>query len=169
MAKLEFESLGSKSQREDLVTETDPIDRLLLRELARSLVRCCQDSRIAGPIGEEDAVGMMRECFLRRGGAGHHQHTHPVGAEQSQDVSLHAEIEENNKRFLASSGYPATRSGLLTLWIPLVGGLGGDLSDQIQLFQAGSLTGTLDRSLLARSVGGDTGTHGTLGTEMARQ
>ena len=151
------------------MTEADPVDGLPLRELARGLVRGCQDGRVAGSVGEEDAVGMMREGILRRGGAGHHQDAHTMGTEQSEDVSLHAEIEKDHQRFLASSGCATMRSGLLPLGIPLIGGLGGDFSDQIQLFQAGSLTSTLHRGFLAGSVSGDAGTHGTLGAEMPGQ
>ena len=56
MSEFQFEGLGTKGEREDLMSEADTKDWLCLSQLPGGFMSLRQDSRITGAIRKKDAV-----------------------------------------------------------------------------------------------------------------
>ena len=93
-AVAEFQLKGGAAEGvgEDLVAEADAKNRELADERADFLVDVAERGRIAGAVGEEDAVGIFREHF-GGGGAGIDDLNLETGlAEAAEDVVFQPEI-----------------------------------------------------------------------------
>src|SRR5260370_3275856 len=88
---------AAEREREELVAEADAKDRLLrLHELAQRGNGVGTGRRgVAGSVGEEYPVRLVREDLLRRGGRGHHSDAATVGGEKAQDVPLGAIVDRD--------------------------------------------------------------------------
>ena len=92
MTELQLEGGSAVGVGEKLVTEADAEDRFFADELAEFAVDIAERGRIAGAVGEEDAVGIFGEDF---GGAGcgvHHLDFEARLAQAAQDVEFDAKI-----------------------------------------------------------------------------
>jgi len=182
MAELQFEGLSAEGVAEDLVAETDAEDRLLADERLDGFVRVGNDAGIAGAVGEEDAVGIRCERFVRRGRGRKDADAETVLAEAAQDVGLEAEIErddamldgrERGEIIFAGEGRRAggalaldegPLAAELVLGIPIVGGLAGDFLDEIAL-EIGPLFGEVNGGGVGKFFGGHHAAQGALGAQ----
>ena len=98
VAELQLKRARAESQREDLVAQTDAEDGLYLGKAPGCLVGLSEHSRVTGAIGEKDAIGVQGKRFLSRSRGRDNHHTYAVRTKESQDVTLHTEVVEDNQR-----------------------------------------------------------------------
>ena len=72
VAEFQFEGAAAVGVGEELVAEADAEDRFFADELAEFAVDVAERGRVAGAVGEEDAVGIFGEDFGGAGGGVHH-------------------------------------------------------------------------------------------------
>ena len=73
--------------------QTDAEHRLLAGQAAHRLDGVGQRLRVAGAVGEEDAVRLLGQHVVGRGRARQHRHLAADLHQTAQDVVLHAEVE----------------------------------------------------------------------------
>ena len=78
VAELELEGLAAERVAEHLVAEADAEDRFFPDQLAELGVDVGERRGIAGAVGEENAVGVLRQHLGGGGGGGHHLHLEAV-------------------------------------------------------------------------------------------
>jgi hypothetical protein len=142
VAELQLEGLPAKRETKKLMPEADPEDRLLVEEtLDRADLRS-ERGRIAGAVGEEDAVRLRFEDRAGRGGRRKDGYAAARSVQQPHDVALHPVIHGRHvKSFVrrrkdrAPRGrYGQSEVGPDHRWrlphepqdLPLVGDLGGE-------------------------------------------
>ena len=114
MAELQLEGLRAQRQAEQLMAQADAEDRLLADQVADGVDGVVQGGRVAGAVGQEDAVGVVRQHLLGRRRAGHDRHLAADLHQAAQDVPLHAEIEGDDVvRRLAEPGAVPRQNGLM--------------------------------------------------------
>ena len=96
MAVFELHGAAALRQRHELVAEADAEHRDAAEELGdlRDLVDVVR--RVAGAVGEHDAVIPGGEDILRFGRAGQHRHGAAAAAELARDVALGAVVDERH-------------------------------------------------------------------------
>ena len=92
VSEFQLVSFATESETAQLVAETDAEDRNAADHVADSFCGIVDGFRIAGAVGEKDAVGI--QCHYIGGGClrGHHCHIAGFACQHAQDVLLDAEI-----------------------------------------------------------------------------
>ncbi len=100
MALVHLRRARADGEAEQLVAEADAEQRLArLQQLADHRHRIVAGRRrIAGAVGEEDAVGLVRHHLLEAGGGGEHGHPRAGIGEVAEDVALGAVIDRDDVR-----------------------------------------------------------------------
>src|SRR5205807_425675 len=88
-----LERLAADREAQELVPKTDAEQRLLADEAADRVDGVRERLRVAGAVGEEDAVGVVIEDLFRRRGAGDDGDLAADLAEAPKDVPLHPEVD----------------------------------------------------------------------------
>ena len=96
VAERQLERLEADGAAEELVAEADPEDRPLADELADGRDDVVERGRVAGPVGEEDEVGVVGEDVLRRGVAGQQRHPAAALAELADDRELDPGVDADD-------------------------------------------------------------------------
>ena len=97
MAELHFQRFGTGSQGQQLVTKTDAKSRnATLEEFANGGNRVITRLRIAGTVGQEDAVRIQRQHIGSRRLGRHHSQPATTLGQHAQDVALDAKIVSND-------------------------------------------------------------------------
>ena len=65
-------------------------------ELADGADGVAERLRIAGAVGQEDAVRLVRQHLFRRRGAGHHRHLAADLHQAARDVPFHAVVQRHH-------------------------------------------------------------------------
>ena len=93
VAELHLEGAARRGQRQDLVAQADAEGRqAALDECARRGDRVVAGLRVARAVGEEDAVGLLRQHLAAGVCAGTHRDAAAALGEHAQDVALDAEV-----------------------------------------------------------------------------
>ena len=150
VAELELERLGAAGQAEQLVAQADAEDRLLAEHAADRVDRVVERLGIAGAVGEEDAVGLVRQHLLGRRRAGHDRHPAAHLDQVAGDVPLHAVVERDDVRIGRRGSAGSARVGSLRPraepLVPLARLVGHDLAHQVAADQAGAGLGLGDQA-----------------------
>ena len=127
-----------------------------------------ENSRIPGSIRKENPVRIQSQGLVGRCVRGNNHHPHPMRAEKSQDITFHPEIVEDDQRLLGRGVRTNRTEGktLLTLRVPFINLLGGNLPHQINFLKARRRLGEGDRRRLVTPIAADAGAHGSLRSEM---
>ncbi len=174
MPELELEGLAAEGEAEDLVAEADAEDGQLADELADLRVDVRQGGGVARSVGEEEAVGLEGEHFLRRGVRAHDGDVEAGAAQAAQDVALDAEVVGDDAvlhgRQFGVEGEVA--DGLVRQFpvagfaFPVVVLRRGDFRDEVAAAHGGGGAGALDGFAL-RQLGGEAGALGAVGAQQA--
>src|SRR5262249_19766571 len=149
----ELVGAAAEGEAHDLVAEADAEDRHLAEEPGDRLAGTRDRVRIAGPVGEEDAIGPERQDLARGRRRGHDAHL-AAGADQApEDVPLDAEVVGDDpvggpiaprgdfpRRRVAPPELPRTLG-------PVVRPGTRDLAHEIAADQSGRLLGAPDEAL----------------------
>ena len=109
VAELQFEGAAAVGVGEELVAEADAEDGFFADELAKFAVDVVECGRVAGAVGEEDAVGIFGEHFGGAGGGVHHFDFEARLAQTAQDVEFDTEVVGDDavfhrRQFLVGAG-----------------------------------------------------------------
>src|SRR6266540_2218966 len=88
VSELQFEGLAAERTTENLLSETDAEDGHLANQAAHLSGLKFEGLRIAGTIGEEDAIGLESEHVLSRSHSGHNRDARADVHKAAQDVVL---------------------------------------------------------------------------------
>ena len=92
MAEFELVCLAAQGNAGELMAEADSEDRHAAQEFANGAHGVIDRLRVAGAVGEEDAVGLEVEDILGRGLGGNHRHAAALAHQHPQNVLLDAEV-----------------------------------------------------------------------------
>src|SRR5829696_4818811 len=81
--------LATQGEPEELVAEADPERRDLTEQRTQSLYRGSQGGRVAGAVGEEEAIRFGGEDLLGSGGARHREDRGPAATELAAERTLY--------------------------------------------------------------------------------
>jgi len=98
MPKLEFIGSASEGLSEDLVPHTDTKNGDFSEERSEGLGGLHGLGGIAGPIGEEHTIGLMKEDFLERAGCRKQGDRAPTGSQFSEETHLDSKVERNDMK-----------------------------------------------------------------------
>ena len=93
VAELHLEGPRAVGQRHHLVAHADAEDGQAALQRPHLLDDGLHVDRVAGAVGEEDAVGPEGQNLLHRSIVGHHRHVAPLGVEAADDVVLDAAVD----------------------------------------------------------------------------
>ena len=102
MPEGELEGLRTTGQRQQLVPQTDAKHRHLADQVTNRVDAIPERLRIARPIGEKHAVGVVGEHLGRRRFAGEHGHAAAGACQMPGDIPFHAIVEGDD--MLAGGG-----------------------------------------------------------------
>ncbi len=98
VTELHFESLGTASQREQLVAQADAKNGEFPEKVLDGCDGVDQGLRITRPVAQKDTVGFLSENIAGRSGPRKNCDAIPAMSEMPWDIPLHAIIEANNVR-----------------------------------------------------------------------
>ena len=130
VAEFEFVGLAAIGQAEDLVAQADAEDRFFTQQFSDVFYHAFDAGRIAGAIGEKDAVWIHGQNFGGAGGGRDDLHPATPFGQQSGLVVLEAEIEGHHLVLARASGGEIAAVNRLVV-CPSVRRLAGYLAHQI--------------------------------------
>ena len=143
---------GARGLRDHLVTQADAEDGHLADELGGRLGGLGQLARVAGAVGEEDALGVHGQDLVGRGVPGHHAHVEAHTNEAAQDAALLAAVEGDHL-------VRAARVVEVDLGRDLVGLRAGDLGHPVGLGDGGGGLHARHEARRVEVLGGDGAAH----------
>jgi len=152
------------------VAEADPKDRFLAEEVADGLNLVREGSRIAGAVGEEDAIGIFFEDFLGCGGGGNDGDFAAELAEVAGDIPLHAVVDGDDVGAIVGGcgifrGIEVVE-GVESL-VPFEGFFGDDFLNEVSSDESGTGLGLGDEGLIVEVGGGEYAFHSSPDAESA--
>ena len=147
MTVVHLDRFGAQCQRKHLVAKTNSEDRQIRGVEDRAdhwdrIGACC--GWIAGTVGQENAIGIMGQNLLGRGGCRKDSHVATRRGEAAQNIALGAIVEGDNleTRFCSIC---VTLGPCPPLFIPLIGLRAGHFAGQIKAFEAAEGAGAGDQ------------------------
>ena len=143
MAVVHLDRLRPQRQRQHLVAKADAEHRqvsLVQDRLDHRNSIFARRRRIAGAVGQEYPVGIVRQHLFRSGGCGQNRHITACTGEAAQDVALRTIVDGHH--LVLGVGLPrkTIRPGP-PHFVPAIGLRTGDVFGQIQPFETGESTG----------------------------
>ena len=140
VAKLEFIGGSAVGKAQHLVAKTDTKDRFLAQKITNVVNDPLNTGRIAGPVGQKDAVRVHGQHIGGRRGRRHHLDTAATGRQQSKLVVFNAEIIGHHPKIFPFS-FRKSGANHRCIVLPAIGLLAGDPGDHIPADQTGPLPG----------------------------
>jgi len=192
VAELQFVSTPAQSQPGKLMAEADSEDRHSTQELANGAHGVIDRLRIAGTVGEEDAVGFQFKNVVGRGLRRNHRHAAAFAHQHPENVPLDAKIVSDDMEFrglpplprrgCVKDGVPGIvalfetdrqkRVSRLVAAIARVEGIdrpGGDEAGQIGAVHLAKASRLLDKEVCVPFSSRDHAAHDAVGAQMADQ
>ena len=168
--ELELVRLGATRQRQELVAEADAKDRLFAKQSADGFLGVSDRFRIAGAVGEEDAVRIQGQNFVSGCRAGQDRDAAAHIEQVPGDVVLHAEIEGHDVWIGVGNGLSRFILKLIPRTkrlVPLVRFFRDYLFDQVTANQAGGRFGFCHEACVIQVDRGENPSHGAFVSEFA--
>ena len=154
VAELHFHGAGATGQSQQLVSQADAEHRDIgFQYLPDSLDGVIAGLRVAGAIGQEDAVGIQRQHLCGRGLGGYHGEPATPVNQHPQDIALHAVIVGHHvvgqlRRVAVNMTHPVFPAALG----PVEGFLHRDFLRQVHPLETGKGPGLVQRGGLVDSL-----------------
>src|SRR5258705_7540191 len=160
VAELKLECLRAAGEAEQLVAQADSKDWLLAEQATDRGDCVFERLGVAGAVGEEYAIGFLRENFFRRGRAWENSHTATQVDQVPGNVPLHAVVERDDMRLVltlrlrrVAGARVAVEMGPFTEWLlPLEGLVRKHFADEIAANQSGARFGLGDKAGIIQIV-----------------